>query len=1402
MWKSAQKAKKKGKKKSKRNKKSRVNVNAANPKIDPQNIPKINPKEVEEDSFLSTNAGSLEIDQKIEEEKPHTSTDAGQTSPQNTDSFPDANPLFSLPKESFFTAQKPIPHNEEFFKKLLDGGPYPLYSDHIQPESDGAIVHFIMAGRSEGTYFSEEDIQNTDFSDFPGCFVITIQNYPPKYIKKADIGTILKSSKPDKFPSPLIHNQNPFPNRNPQEFMDTYVRIVRYSNRGFPYDNPSSWEEHFRKSKNHLSILTPQNISTTVEQDIVHFLRTRPTNEEEWPLILSIILTCHSTSQCFNFGSKQPSPNDQASVLSKGDQSSTEVLQGCQEKPNDFSFTLWPSPGIINADNVVVLVPKYDPRYYNLDGSEVDQENPDKYNPLVPNYHQNFGNPDENSVPENCGTEIQFVNSPGNPPKVSEDEAGSDSRISIKRQLQTTPENPDLLKEKQGTEEIHLAQTPVFSFSSPALPNMGNNQTQLGNSQIEREKLIASHPEVEQVTNPSENAQAHTLDDPQFLVHSLPSTSPNSDISSHMSPSSQTQGEGADPIVCQELMKTLLDSSKADIHQQFTQITKTFPQEIQNIIQQSLPHFESILQEKLEQTIRTLTVNLLTHQRLQSSLDKKSMDQLKQQLQTHSVSIFGNLTHGFSQVKNKQDQHSADLHRIHLAIRSLIRKSEFIDAHIAETFNSLKEDYHQAMNQITKETSDLAMRQIQRFEILLATQSQQMQALFQEVRQILEMITTLTAQQVFPHPIAPPGIDLQSLRAVLFQDFTELLEGKLIKYQQDISVMIMDQVIKSLGISQIQNSPISSTPPMIQSPSNPQNNTSNSPERPQISGEEIREEQHEILTPAIEKFMQSQTHIQTQIQQIQTLLSQFQSLSPTTNTPPKEIPSNWVDSHESELYEENQSENTSQQEPHHSSPNTQLEFRPPRTSSPSEVTDQSSLNTTIVYNDSQESNQTPSTLPVPNVAEEPPKTEPETSIPASPPPPYQGTPGNSTQYLTAEQYQAQVAKAASGKVYSTYPVFPHHFGSLLDLHSPEEVPNPPQGNHEFQGNQNSSNSQTHPKERETPTVEQLLGSFIGDKDRERDQRDAEIENKRRELALREQEAATERLRLEQTFALKQAKERRKAQESAQRIQERNQMNASMNAGNAFANTRGTTATLDLKDLPTFNGNPPEDIIDFFAALEKFSLRMQWDDAATLAQLQTLLTSSAYATFQALFRPNTTYQEIKTQLLNHYITAEFKHDKFTDLKLCKQKPNQNLNEYYAEFTRLAKVILHNYNENDPLPDPTNPPLASHTPMVFAEGLYNPDLKFHVKRMEPRSVDHAFHLAMREARVLELDQTPGQSGTKPISSSQQQSNFVPTPINPSLPQTPPNYFSQNPMAPMTPFYSLGVSTSISNPPPEPH
>ena len=89
----------------------------------------------------------------------------------------------------------------------------------------------------------------------------------------------------------------------------------------------------------------------------------------------------------------------------------------------------------------------------------------------------------------------------------------------------------------------------------------------------------------------------------------------------------------------------------------------------------------------------------------------------------------------------------------------------------------------------------------------------------------------------------------------------------------------------------------------------------------------------------------------------------------------------------------------------------------------------------------------------------------------------------------------------------------------------------------------------------------------------------------------------------------------------------------------------------------------------------------------------------------------------------------------------------LNEYYAEFTHLAKVILHNYNENDPLPDPTNPPLASHTPMVFAEGLYNPDLKFHVKRMEPRSVDHAFHLAMREARVLEIDQTPGQSGTKP-------------------------------------------------------
>ena len=122
---------------------------------------------------------------------------------------------------------------------------------------------------------------------------------------------------------------------------------------------------------------------------------------------------------------------------------------------------------------------------------------------------------------------------------------------------------------------------------------------------------------------------------------------------------------------------------------------------------------------------------------------------------------------------------------------------------------------------------------------------------------------------------------------------------------------------------------------------------------------------------------------------------------------------------------------------------------------------------------------------------------------------------------------------------------------------------------------------------------------MGDKDRERDQKDAEIENKRQELALREQEVATERLRLEQTFALKQAKERRKAQESAQYIQERNQMNASMNAGNAFANTRGTTATLDLKDLPTFNGNPPEDIIDFFSALEKFSLRMQWDDAAVI-----------------------------------------------------------------------------------------------------------------------------------------------------------------------------------------------------------
>ena len=399
-------------------------------------------------------------------------------------------------------------------------------------------------------------------------------------------------------------------------------------------------------------------------------------------------------------------------------------------------------------------------------------------------------------------------------------------------------------------------------------------------------------------------------------------------------------------------------------------------------------------------------------------------------------------------------------------------------------------------------------------------------------------------------------------------------------------------------------------------------------------------------------------------------------------------------------------------------------FTPPVSSSP-HISRQPS-NATEIYNDSQEV-ANPQAPQVPSQ---------EPTLPPNPPT-YQETVRKSSPPMP--RYQIRITKPSDGKsVLSLFPVT-NLLDNLIDFGLPEDQQVPPPRNQNQSNNQSNNQSIT-----DNPVLTQLLQSIAEDKHRERDQKDEEIENKRRELAIREQEIATERLRLEQTFALKQAKEQRKAQEQAQYRQERNQMNASMNAGNAFANTRGTTATLDMNDLPTFNGNPPEQIIDFFAGLEKFAVKMHWEEEAVLSQLQTLLSHTALAVFNGLYHPGITYQEIKTQLLNHYITADFKHDKFTDLKLCKQKPNQNINEYYNEFIELAQVILHNYNPNAPPPDPTNPPLASHTPMVFAEGLSHPAIKFHVKRQDPRSVDEAFHFAIREARVLEIDQTPGQNG----------------------------------------------------------
>ena len=238
------------------------------------------------------------------------------------------------------------------------------------------------------------------------------------------------------------------------------------------------------------------------------------------------------------------------------------------------------------------------------------------------------------------------------------------------------------------------------------------------------------------------------------------------------------------------------------------------------------------------------------------------------------------------------------------------------------------------------------------------------------------------------------------------------------------------------------------------------------------------------------------------------------------------------------------------------------------------------------------------------------------------------------------------------------------------------------------------------------------------------QNKAEVELKQREIALREMEATTERLRVTNHIALEQTKAKRKAEKEEMKREFRkftSEMSQQNRRPNVILEVPLNEIRGQIQDI--FDGSIPEQIIPCLQRFEKFIRIMGWTESESLASLIFCLPKNVISCLPQKLKDLTTYQEAKKVLQETYITNLIIHENLRKLMNVQQEKEESLEEYFDKVEAISHVAFCRGVDN-----------SNVTPYAFCRGLREISLKQHTLRMQPETLIDAYNAAKAEAKIL--------------------------------------------------------------------
>ena len=169
---------------------------------------------------------------------------------------------------------------------------------------------------------------------------------------------------------------------------------------------------------------------------------------------------------------------------------------------------------------------------------------------------------------------------------------------------------------------------------------------------------------------------------------------------------------------------------------------------------------------------------------------------------------------------------------------------------------------------------------------------------------------------------------------------------------------------------------------------------------------------------------------------------------------------------------------------------------------------------------------------------------------------------------------------------------------------------------------------------------------------------------------------------------------------------------------------GATLTLEMSDLPTFDGSIPENIFPFLQRFENILRIMKWTEPESLAWLESCVTENVVCCLPTRLIHLTTYKEAKELLKKTYLTDMVVYKNLQTLMNVQQEEGETLNDFYCRVQDISNVVFCRGIDD-----------LNMTTHAFCRGLIDIRIRQQTLRTKPATLLDAFNVAKEEAVVLE-------------------------------------------------------------------